>query len=176
MTQGAPYTCQQQAGFGKCNESYVAGQCQATCGLCAGVTFRLSSSALVAGVASAAAFDRQAFARGLVRAALVSNANTMAQLNTSQVKVESLKPMVIGNATRSVQALNMSFFMFFSNLADASSFQSNLAPNVDAALAAAANEDPPAMRDAHTLTASETVAGSLAPLSATITPVAGMPT
>ena len=146
----------------------------ATCGLCAGVFFRLSSSTLVAGVASAAAFDRQAFAQGIIRASVVNSANSLAVLNTSQVKVESIMPVVAGNSTNSLQALKVSFSMYFSNLADANAFESALAANVDAALAAAANDDPQAMRDAHTLTASES-GGSLVPLSATITPVAGMP-
>jgi hypothetical protein len=172
--QGAQYTCQQQASFGKCNDSYVAGQCQASCGLCKGVYFRLSSSAMVEGVASAAAFDRQEFAQGLVRAALVNNAKELAVLNQSQVKVETIFPFIAGNSSNIIQALKVTFSMYFSNLADASAFQSALGTNIDDALAAAANNKPQDMRDAHTLTASES-GGSLLPLSGTITPVAGMP-
>lgn len=153
------FTCAQQAAWKKCDT--LGDACDASCGRCKGVAFRLSvRAATVVGI-NASQLDAEALGRGLMRAAYV----TVGAPGTSDkdLRVVVHRPASQSNkdagapAPRTSVGANpvvVSFDIYFTTKGDADRFAAKLAPAIDAALAAGANESPK-MRNAHLLAVGE---------------------
>ena len=182
------FTCAQQASWKKCNT--LGDACDASCGRCKGVTFRLSVRAVTVVDINATQLDAEALGRGLMRAAYVtvgapgtSDKDLRVVVHRPPASFSSQSSTSAGApAPRTSVGVNhvvVAFDIYFTTKVDADRFALKLAPAISAALAAAANESPK-MRNAHLLSVGEaptvmSVAGAPAAAPAPGLPPGGPP-